>query len=387
MGLLDTMGKIMLTFVVFFLILSILVIIHELGHYWVAKKNGIYVEEFGFGLPPRLFGIKIGETIYSWNWLPFGGFVRLYGEDAEGEGEYMVDGKIIPKKRAFYAQKPWRKASVIVAGVVMNIILAVVLFAGAYSFTGIPQLTDRVQVIDITESSPAKNAGLMAQDVIKAISPEGGETVMINSVKEFVDVVGANKGKQIMVDVVRKVDDGEVETMVSVIPRVDPPAGEGSLGVVVSQEVINKFYPWWQMPFLGAWEGMKEAFAWAVMIIQMLGMMVMTILRGNVPEGVAGPVGIYQVTGDVVNYGWLAVVRFLGVLSLNLAVMNILPLPALDGGRLWFVIYEAITGKRVKPAWERRIHGVGMILLLSLIVLVTVSDVARLFSFDLQRIF
>lgn len=361
------------TFVVFLLILWILVLIHEFGHYWAAKKSGVYVEEFGLGLPPRVWGFRIGETLYSFNWLPFGGFVKLYGEDAESDKEYEVDGKKVSKKRAFYNQKPINKLVIILAGVFMNFVLGVMAFALSFSLEGIPEVTNRVQILNVVEGGPAEIAGFRAGDIVSCVGTNN-VCEKVSDVGMFVSYLNNNKGSEVNVELLR----GEDLIRTIVIPRVDHPQDEGATGISVGVEIVQRFYSWWQMPFRGMYEGLKEATFWGVTIVKMLGELVLKLFGGVVPTDVAGPVGIYSLTGKVVEYGFLAVVRFMGILSINLAIMNILPLPALDGGRLWFVIYEMITRKRVNAKVERWVNTAGMLFLLGLIGLVTLVDIRRL---------
>lgn len=165
-----------------------------------------------------------------------------------------------------------------------------------------------------------------------------------------------------------------------ITPRESPPEGQGSLGVVVSSIEMKK-YPFWQMPFRGAVEGIKEAMGWGTLIFSSLAKMVVDLVgRGLVPKDIAGPVGILQVTSGVARQGILTILQFIGVLSINLAILNILPFPALDGGRLLFVLYEVVTRKRPKPSIEHWINAVGMAVLLSLIILVTVNDIQRIIN-------
>jgi regulator of sigma E protease len=166
--------------------------------------------------------------------------------------------------------------------------------------------------------------------------------------------------------------------VLKVVPRENPPAGEGPLGVVIS-DVEQKFYPWYQMIPLGIWQGLKEALGWLTLISQSLaGMIYQLIFQGVVPRDVAGPIGIFQITGTAVKFGFLSVLQFLGVLSINLAVINILPLPALDGGRFVFIAYEAVTKRKPNARLEARIHAAGMVFLLGLILLITINDLLRI---------
>lgn len=355
-----------LTVFTFLIVLSVLILVHEFGHFLAARRAGIKVEEFGFGYPPRLAAKKIGETVWSINWLPFGGFVRLFGEElAEQRG--LKRGKTL--KGAFWAKSKKARTTVIVAGVLANFLLAVVLFSVVYSYSGIPTKTSQVRIIGILSNSPASKGGLKENDVILQVDEE-----RLNDLNHFIKLIDEKKGEQVKLLVER--EEGELALWIT--PRESPPEGEGPLGVVVS-DVEMKKYPFWQMPFRGIIEGFKEAFGWAVLILRALGkMLVNLIIQRVVPKDVAGPVGIFQITGLVAKSGLLAVLQFIGVLSVNLAVINILPFPALDGGRLAFVIYEAVTRRRPKPSVEKWVNAAGMAFLLLLIILVTFNDIRRL---------
>lgn len=348
------------TIFIFLIILSIVVLIHELGHFLAAKKVGVKVEEFGLGYPPRVWGKKIGETIYSLNWLPFGGFVRLYGEMEEGSEKTK-------SKRAFYNQSKKEKALVILAGVFMNLILAIGCFSLIYSLKGIPEEVDYVMIDGVASNSPAEEVGIIAGDRLLAV--DGKE---ITRTDEFVEYLGDKGGVEVLFEYQR----GN-EILESIItPRENPPAGEGAVGVAVSN-YDNIFYPVWQMPFRGTWVGIQEAFAWTKMMFGGLAKMVVDGLTGKAPE-VSGIVGIYQATGQVAEMGILALVKFVGILSINLAVVNILPFPALDGGRMAFLLLEKVIGKKMKPIIEAKINMVGMMILIGLMAVITVLDVKRL---------
>lgn len=352
----------MLSLLVFLITLSVLVLVHELGHFWAAKKAGIKVEEFGFGYPPRAWSKKIGETIYSLNWIPFGGFVRLYGEE-------LTSAKVVAKQ-AFWAKSKKARAAVILAGVFGNLLLAIFCFSIVYSISGIPVITNQVKIVQVAADSPAAKAGLQKDDLILAID---GQTV--ENIDEFVEKVADKKGQEIEM----VVEDGK-QRRVLVTPRENPPEGQGALGVVVSG-VQMKHYPWWQMPFLSAWHGIKEAIGWGGLIVSSLGkMLVAWVKLGQPPRDVGGPVAIFQASANVAHQGVLAILRFVGILSVNLLVLNVLPFPALDGGRLLFILYELVARRRPRPSIERWTNMIGMAILLSLLVLVTIQDVSRLLA-------
>jgi len=358
--------------IIFFLILSVLVLVHEFGHYISARIFGIKVEEFGFGLPPRARELfKKWGTTFTLNWLPIGGFVKLYGE------EYSEDDEMVRGEKGRFYDKPARvRAVVLVAGVIMNFLLGILLFATVYSFVGIPEKTDRVRVEEIVKDSPAEKAGFKVGDVVKEIDFKD-EKIIIKETGNMVRLVNQQAGNELSVLVVEK---NWAEKTLKVVPRKDPPAGEGALGVVLSSIELTK-YPWWQMPFRGARVGLDEAIAWGRDIAMGLGKMVWGLVTGKgVPKDLSGPVGIYQVSGQVIKQGFLATLQFMGVLSINLAVLNIMPLPALDGGHVLFLGVEKIIGKKRKNRIEGYVNTAGMIFLLSMMALITMRDLLRLFK-------
>jgi regulator of sigma E protease len=223
---------------VFILTLSILVLIHEFGHFLAAKKRGVLVEEFGLGLPPRIAGIKIGETIYSINFLPFGGFVKLYGEDSEED----INKKL--KSRAFSYKKNWEKFLIIVAGVVGNFLLAWLLFS--YLFTqGVPVPTNQVKIEKVVSGSPAEKVGIVPGDVIKKIiSKQDNKTYPLSSGADLITITKKYSGKEIILVVKRN----NQEINKTITPRLSPPPGQGPLGIVISS-FEEKKYPWYQAPF------------------------------------------------------------------------------------------------------------------------------------------
>ncbi|MEK7473023.1 MAG: M50 family metallopeptidase [Patescibacteria group bacterium] len=343
---------------IFFAVLSLLVIVHELGHFVVAKKNGIWVEEFGFGLPPRIFGKKVGGTIYSINALPFGGFVRLHGE--------MNEEGVTKPKLAFLGKSLWVKTAVIIAGVVMNFLLAIVLFGIVYSFTGIPRELKEVKVLNVATNSPAQIAQIIVGD--KIISVDG---VSVSNVSEFIAQIDTKKGKKTVLDLQNR--------KVTIIPRTSPPAGEGPLGVAIT-DIETYFPPVWQRPFYGAYYGTKEALYWGKTVIYGFVNIFTELFQGRSPKDVSGPVGVFAITTEVAKTGILSLLNLVGIISVNLAILNIIPFPALDGGRLLFIVIEAIFGKKIAPKFEAIVHTVGMAILLLVILAITIKDIRGLIS-------
>lgn len=345
--------------IIFVLALSILIMVHEFGHYFAAIKTGVKVEEFGLGLPPRIIGKKIGKTIFSLNWLPIGGFCKLYGEDGDGKGG-----------DAFNHKKPWQKAIVVLGGVIMNLVLAIVIFAVVYTITGVPVVTEKVKVVLTAKGSPAELAGLKEGDWIYKV----GEKV-VKTPDELTNEVLKYKGKKVELTIVGAKNESPVQKIVDV--RENPPAGEGSLGIAISNSDVEKI-KWYEF-YKGVGAGFKEAFFWSKIIIEGLGKMVGGLFIGQVPKDVSGVIGMYQATSAIKkSQGMLSLIHFFGIISVNLAVVNVLPFPALDGGRIVFVIYEMIAKKKANQKFEGMVNNIGMMILLGLIVLVTVGDILKL---------
>lgn len=356
----------------FLVLLSVLVLIHEFGHFITAKWFGIKVEEFGFGFPPRLFGKKIGETIYSINWLPIGGFVKLYGEDEAGSGSVRTTNNQEPitkdLNRAFFTRPPWQKAVIVLAGVIMNFALAVVFISYLFSGPGVELPKGYAEVAATLPNTPASKLDLKKGDRIVSFNNKEVKTI-----RDLRTLIGENKEKQGELIITRA---GEKITY-KVTPQKLTEKGKPfyAIGVELSDSVLKK-YPWYSAPFFGTIEAFK--FSW--MILAGLGDMIVSIISGHGAPGVAGPVAVAQATGEVVKLGLVPTLWFAAVLSLNLAVVNVLPIPALDGGRLFFILIELVTRKKVSPKYEAMAHAVGLAVLLSLILLITFFDVARLIS-------
>jgi len=346
--------------IIFIVVLSILILIHELGHFYMAKRAGILVEEFGIGIPPKIWGKKFGETEYSINWLPFGGFVRLHGENTEDS--------ITNPKRAFLNKSKKTRISIVLAGVVMNFALAVVAFAIVYSFSGIPKETDQVKVIEVDVDSPAQDARIVPGDIITTI-----EKIEVHTTDEFIGIMQENADKRVTLEILH--EDEVIKKTIK--PRKEYPEGQGPLGVTITNTEIY-FPPIWQRPFVGIYYGLKESVFWGKEILNSLGGMVKGVFVGQPPKDIAGPVGIYAITSKAASVGILALINFVGILSLNFAILNIVPFPALDGGRLLFIGIESIFGRKVLPKIEAIIHTVGFIFLIVLLILLTVGDVKRL---------
>jgi len=378
-----------LTIIWFLLVLSFLVLIHELGHFLAAKWIGTHVEEFGLGYPPRVKKLFTKwNTVFTLNALPFGGFVRIWGDDAEqlesdekaakASGEEIVNPA--PKGSIPFGNQPqWKRLIVILAGITVNFVFGVLAFATIYSITGIPERTGNVVISQVVENSPAQAVGLQAGDEVISLESDQQSRTEIHNTLEFIQRIEMVRGQEVQMMIRR---DG-AEQQLTVTPRTveETPAGQGSLGVGLDMNMEYRFYPWYEMPFRGMAVGIQDAFALSGLILQTLGDMVGRIfLRGQVPSDISGPVGIVDqaVQMQAVRQGWIGTLNWAGLLSINLAVMNLLPIPALDGGRAVFIILETFIGKARRLRWERLVNGYSFFFLIGLILLITLKDVIGL---------
>jgi len=328
--------------------LSLLILVHELGHFLAARYFGLFVEEFGIGFPPRLLTKKIGQTIYSLNLIPLGGFVRIHGEypSIEAVGASPVSAQ---PERSFVNQSAGRRAIIIVAGVLMNFVLGWLIISGVL-FVGSPSLT----VVELVQKdSPAAESGLQKGDVILGFA----------TTQKLVDFIDQNKGQAIALKIKR----GKTEFEIRTIPRVNPLPGQGVLGVGLADSGIP------QHSFLQSLvKGLLASLGVAAAVLAGLYQVVFT------PESLIGPVGIFDIAITTSQLGLIHFFQFLALISLNLVVLNILPIPALDGGRLLFIILEKLRGRKFTPSFEMRANAVGLSFLIMLIVLVTIKDMVSL---------
>ena len=396
------MNFMLLTAIVFFLILSILILIHEAGHYFVAKKFGMKVEEFGFGLPPRIWGWKKGETIYSLNWLPIGGFVKLFGEDEAGAGRVAPKEKKEEKvsksdeKRAFYNRPIGQRAAVVIAGVVMNTLLAVVIFyvfmfianfktelplLGKHNFFLVNQQVNTDVVISaVSENSPASTAGIEPFSRILFVNDQ-----KVTSVEDFSSMVKSYAGEEVSLTLENV--QTQKETIVVVTPRVDPPKDEGAIGIALFP--LSTVMLSYDTPVQKVFSGFVHPANLMTYNFAIMGTLIDVSVKEKtvapLSDGVSGPVGIFSLVDTIVDLPdvkerVLQLLNLAGILSLSLAFFNILPIPGLDGGRLFFIMIEAVTRKKVNQKVEGYAHAIGMILLIGLIILVTFKDINQFFK-------
>jgi regulator of sigma E protease len=360
-------------------VLGIIVLVHEFGHFITAKWADIRVEEFGIGFPPRAFGIKRGETIYSINWLPIGGFVRMPGENGDATDE---SGVVDP--RSFAAKSAGKRLIVLLAGVTMNIILAMVLFTAAHA-VGQVEATYPALIGTVEQGSPAAAAGLRTGDKILSVDGQtvGDWTSFTTAVKVATNKAPAGATNEPVVLVVTHRGSSEPVT-VTVDARVNPGPTQGRLGVQLDQNAkplsvrrINE--PLWQAPI----SGIKDVGGTVALIFTTVGQ----LIAGKIPlsQALSGPVGIVQQSGDIASavpqLGWFPILYLTGALSVSLAVVNVLPIPALDGGRVLLILVElARRGKRLAPEREALINIAGMAVLLSLMLTLTYFDLTRIIT-------
>lgn len=358
-----------ITAVIFVLTLLVLVVSHELGHFLVAKRFGVKVLEFGFGIPPKLWSKVIGETKWSVNLLPVGGFVRLLGEDE-------TDGEIRGDPRSFAVKPTWQRILIVGAGVTVNLLLAWVLFYTVLFLQNwriiYPSLEPVVVISDVVSNMPASESGVRVGE--KVISVDGIEAKTIDQVARIIKSKPELQVKLVLADI----DGGNLRVVDLTPKKVE--GDEGRIGVAFSP-----------IPFKSYQGGLNRAlsapsYSWDLtrLTFQGLGKLINNLTTGNISqasESVAGPIGLVGVTNGFVQSGWQATIPYLwfvGVISLTLAIFNILPIPALDGGRILFMLVELIFRRKVNPKFEKWVHTFGMAVLLALMALVTISDIGKL---------
>jgi len=364
----------LLTIITFLVILSLLALAHEWGHFITARKSGVKVEEFGIGLPPRMFGFRKGETVYSVNWLPLGGFCALKGE----AGENAAD------KDSFSGKKIWRRAVILCGGVAMNMVLAAMLLSVGF-FIGLPQVLNgnadqlrakdvKIQVISVMKNSPAQTADIAVGDIILEI--DGQEFSEVEAIQNYIK---AKEGPAALTlkrggeELTKELTPRILEPAQEDLPTGEKPVPQKLIGVgLVKTGIIP--YPWYQ----AIWYGCKDTVTLTGRIlVAFYDLFKDMIVKRQVSTDISGPVGIAVMTGQVVHLGFSYVLQFAAILSINLAILNLLPFPALDGGRLLFLVIEKVRRKPVDRKLEATIHGIGYMILLGLIALVTFRDIGK----------
>lgn len=369
-----------ITILIFLIILGLLVFVHEFGHFIVAKKSGMQVEEFGFGFPPRIAGVqKIdgkwkwiwghkpgldgSKTVYSINSIPLGGFVRILGENNEHEehpGSFVNKGF-------------WPRFLTLVAGVTMNVLLAWALLSAGFMF-GLPAAVSnlsevpagahfanaKIGILEVVKDLPADKAGIKVNDTILSVDAQ-----KFDKVSDIQNYVKEHAGQPVNFELQRQSSVINIE----VVPKANPPQGEGPTGIALAL-VGDLKYPW----YLAVWEGGKTT----VTAIGSISSGLFQMVSGKLGfASVGGPVKIAKLVGEARQLGFPNLLNLVIMLSLSLAVLNIMPFPALDGGRVLFLIIEKIRGKRNNQKLEQIVNTAGFVLLLMLMVAVTINDVIR----------
>ena len=376
---------ILTTIILFLLILGVIVFFHELGHFVMAKLYNVKVEEFALGFPPKIFGVKKGETEYRLNWVPLGGYCKIVGEDGEEKDN----------PRSFGSRSIFQRFQIISAGVLMNFFLAFVIFSFIFMI-GFPQditgknlsiikadensgqasvIIDeenaksvkdvKIQISEIIKDSPADKAEIKIGDTIVQ-----ADEMQINSIEDLQNYTQENLGEPITLSITR----GSENLTKEIIPRENYPEDEGAMGISLAQTAVVSY---------SLLEAIKQGFEYTVQLTIFIIVAFASIIWGLVTTGktvaeVSGPVGIAAMTQQAASMGFLTVLNFTALISVNLAIINALPLPALDGGRMLFLLVEKIKGSPLNQQWEAKANNLGFMLLMALMVVVTFKDVAKL---------
>jgi len=375
---------------IFIIILFVLVLVHEFGHFFTAKRFGIRVDEFGFGFPPKLFSFKKGETEYSLNLLPLGGFVKIFGESVD-EADMLEVGfldkeetpeKVELAKRSLINKPKWQQALVLFAGILANFLLAWFLFSFGF-MSGLPTSVGseiagyklqnvNLVIISVLVNSPAEKAGLKIGDKIVRITSKNDSVADINpdTLKSFVVLHG---NREIEIGYTRGL--AKDINFTKIIPTTNPTDGKPEIGISMDQIGTAK------LPFFTAlWEGMRLTLLMTKNTVLGLYGLISEALKGKGDlTTVAGPIGMIAIVGDAYQFGFVYLLSFAALISINLAIINLLPFPALDGGRLFFLLIEKIKGSRINPKVANTMNMVGFYLLIFLMLIITYHDVIKLF--------
>jgi len=348
-----------ITIVIIIVVLSLLIFIHELGHFASAKINGVAVEEFGIGFPPRLFKFKGKKTTYSINLIPIGGFVKIKGEMGENKED----------KDSYSNKNFWQKFSILFSGVGMNIVLAIVLLSVGFMI-GLPTVLDdsqmnnsqiknrKVQISSVYENSAAEQSGIMIGDSIRDINGQ-----VFNNVSEVQQFIAQNQENTLTVDILR----GKEEISTEITPSVVEGQGDDKImGVTLVNTGIIKY---------NFFKSVAKGFITAFSLLWAIIYSFYQLIVGTIPLGaISGPVGIVVLTSQISKLGLIYILQFTAILSLNLVILNVLPLPALDGGRIIFLLFEKIRGKPNNEKIETMVHNIGFIFLILILIVITYKD-------------
>ncbi|MBI2411055.1 MAG: RIP metalloprotease RseP [Candidatus Kerfeldbacteria bacterium] len=375
----------MSTIIIFIIVLGFLVCIHEFGHFIAAKRAGIQVDEFGFGFPPRIIGKKFRGTLYSLNWIPLGGFVKIKGVAGDDPNAH----KQLPHgPDSFIGQTFTRKFFILFAGIGMNLLFAVVLFSIIFSI-GMPSdphtapsggkiLQQQVVISSILSDGPAAQAQLQTGDIVLDVN---GEPIDESDTLRSFSTTHLNEAINLHIQREKK------DITVSITPTALSYQDQEFVGIGVGlQDFAVIRYPWYRSVGLGVTTTTSTT---AQIFLSLYELVKNIFTTGTVSEDISGPIGIAVLTRQVAELGFIYLLQFMALLSINLGIFNLLPIPALDGGRIAFVILEKIRRKPVDQRIEGIVHTIGFLLLLVLILLVTLKDISQyhIFGFFKSRFF
>jgi regulator of sigma E protease len=371
-----------MSIIIFIIVLVVLILVHEVGHFFSAKRAGIRIDEFGIGFPPRLFGKKIGETIYSVNAIPFGGFVQIFGEDPRKEE--AITGP--DSSRSFVNKPKIIQSLVLFAGVGFNIILAWILFSVSFT-AGMPTAADNplvnkqagtfsgasLTIVAVLPDSPAEDAGFKSGDELIGVSANGERVSDLTS-KSVSDFIAAHGDGEINIEYKR----GDELQSLSVLPSSNIITAEPERNAIgISMGIVGTL----KLPvYLAVWEaGKLTTNLLAAIAVAIIGLIASALTLSADLSQIAGPVGIVSFVGDAAALGFVALLNFTAIISLNLAIINLLPFPALDGGRILFVAIEAVKGSPIRPKIASILNTLGFAILILAMLAVTYNDILKLF--------
>lgn len=364
-----------MTIILFLVVLAVLIFVHELGHFVVAKKSGIRVDEFAIGFPPKIFSWTRGETKYSLNLIPFGGFVKIYGENPDQDSISGPDSI-----RSFVNAKKWKQAGILLSGVAMNVVFAWLLISISFMFGSLVPVGEgaagysdyikesRVILTSVLPNSPAEKVGLHQGDQLLSVDSLSGPDLSASRVTDYIRNSSAGP---ISLKYKRAGQIGEL----TVVPEYNQTENKKVIGVYMENVGVVKLNP-----ALALWEGVKLTALTFKQVAVGLGTFLVQAVRGQADfSQVSGPVGIVGLVGDAATFGLAYFLGFVAFISLNLAVINLIPFPALDGGRVLFVIIEAIIRRPIKPVVANITNTIGFFILIGLMLIVTYRDIMKFF--------
>jgi regulator of sigma E protease len=364
-----------MTIILFLVVLAILIFIHELGHFIVAKKSGIRVDEFAIGFPPKILSWVRGETKYVLNLIPFGGYVKIFGENPDDESLTGVDSA-----RSFVNAKRWKQICVLLAGITMNIIFAWVLISASFMFGSMVPVGEeasnyskyikdtQIVLVNIIPGSPAEKAGLKLGDKLISVASTSGKELTVSGV---IDIIKNSTSTDVVLTYSRSGD----LIQAKIVPEYNQTENRKVIGIVMQSVGIVRLNP-----VLALWEGGKLTIANIQQVAVGLSIFLWHAVIGQADfSQVSGPVGIVGMVGDAATFGLAYFLGFIAIISLNLAVINLIPFPALDGGRVLFSIIEIIIRRPIKPIIANSVNTIGFFVLIALMLIITYKDILKFF--------